>query len=203
MRAHRDAPLVCRLQARLAQRTQKAGSMFYEGVQLLIAKTWRFQRIRHVPCRDRSEGNNQSPTLMKNNLLDSFLASVIIGTFVLSFAYIGSVAAQTAVAPRGTTAAVAPPGGNLPVQPHGVSTGNGALAATPSSGAVNQSSATTAPAATQNNTIQPVNPQTGAPQAATPNGNSPQNMTPASGQAPAQGATTNNAGQPASGSAAQ
>jgi len=140
---------------------------------------------------------------MKNNLLDSFLASVIIGTFVLSFAYIGSVAAQTAAAPRGAAAAVAPPGGNLPVQPHGTSTANGALATTPSSGVVNQPSTATAPAATQNNTIQPTNPQTGESQYATPNANSPQNATPTSGQAPVQSATTNNAGQPASGSAAQ
>jgi len=133
------------------------------------------------------------------NLLDSLVASVIVGTFFLTFAYIGSVEAQTAPAPPGTAAAVAPPGGNLPVQPHTTSTANGALASTPSSGVVNRPTTSTAPAATQSNTIAPTNPLTQAPQYTTPNANSPQNATPASGQAPAQGATTNSAGQSASG----
>ena len=120
---------------------------------------------------------------------------MIVGTFLLAFTYIGSVEAQTAPAPPGTAAAVAPPGGNLPVQPHNNSTANNSLATTPSSGVVNTPSTATAPAATQQNTIAPVNTQTGQPQYATPNANSPQNATPASGQAPTQNATTNAAGQ--------
>ncbi len=135
------------------------------------------------------------------NMLDNFVSILIVGTFLMGFAYIGTVEAQTAPVPKGTPTAVAPPGGNLPVQPH--STANGALANTPSSGVVNQPTTATAPAAGQNNTIQPINQQTGAPQAMSPNANSPQNMTPASGQTPTQGASTNAAGQSASGSAAQ
>jgi hypothetical protein len=129
------------------------------------------------------------------NLLDSFAASIIVGTFLLTFAYIGSVAAQTGPQPPGTAAAVAPPGGNLPAQPHSTSTANGSLASTPSSGVVNPPTTSTAPAATQNNANAPINYQTGSAQYGTPNGNSAQNATPASGQAPAQGATTNSAGQ--------
>jgi len=128
---------------------------------------------------------------MKNQL-ENFAASLIIGTFVLGFAYIGTVEAQTAVAPPRGAAAVAPPGGSLPAQPH---TANAALASTPSSGVVNPPTTSTAPAATQNNSTQPVNPLTQSPQFQTPNANSPQNATPASGQTPTQGATTNGAGQ--------
>jgi hypothetical protein len=43
-----------------------------------------------------------------------------------------------------------------------------------------------------------VNTQLGQPNNATPNANSGMNSTPASGQAPAQSATTNSAGQPVS-----
>ena len=128
---------------------------------------------------------------MKNQI-DNFIAALIVGTFVLSFAYIGTVEAQTAVAPPGGGAAVSPPGGALPVQPH---TANAALASTPTSGVVNPPTANTAPAATQNNSTAPVNPLTQAPQYQTPNANSPQNATPSSGQVPAQGATTNGSGQ--------
>ncbi len=115
---------------------------------------------------------------------------MILGTFLLAFVYIGSVEAQTAPTPPGTAAAVAPPGGNLPAQPH--STANNSLSSTPSSGVVNTPSTATAPAASQNNTP---NYQTGQAQYGTPNANSPQNATPSSGAAPAQGATTNGAGQ--------
>ena len=148
----------------------------------------------HVPCNKESETKQTLPHPMKNQL-DNFIASLIVGTFVMSFAYIGTVEAQTAVAPPGGAAAVAPPGGSLPAQPH---TANAPLASTPSSGVVNPPTANTAPAATQQNTIQPVNPTTQSPQFQTPNANSAQNATPSSGQAPAQGATTNAAGQSAS-----
>ncbi|HEX4141876.1 MAG TPA: hypothetical protein VHY09_16120 [Candidatus Methylacidiphilales bacterium] len=129
------------------------------------------------------------------NLLDSFVASIIIGTFVLGYAYIGTVEAQTGPQPPGPAAAVGPPGGNLPVQPHSASTANGPLSSTPSSGVVNRPTNSSAPAATQRNTTTPVNPLTQSPQYGTPNANSSQNATPASGQAPVQGATTNSAGQ--------
>lgn len=140
------------------------------------------------------EVHQSSITLMKN-LRNSLLASALLVTLGLSYVSIGAVQAQTAASPPGGTAAVGPPGGNLPVQPHSSSTANGALSSTPSSGVVNQPNSTTAPAATQNNTIQPVNPVTQSPQYGTPNANSSQNATPASGQTPAQGATTNGAGQ--------
>jgi hypothetical protein len=138
-----------------------------------------------------NSGENQHENYMKK-LLDSVGAAVVLGTFLLAFAYIGSVEAQTGPVPPGTPTAVAPPGGNLPVQPHSASTANNSLASTPSSGVVNQPTTANAPAANQNNTV---NYQTGTAQYGTPNANSPQNATPASGQAPSQGATTNGAGQ--------
>ncbi len=184
---------------RVAGSTQKVGARLPDFPQLVLTSR------EHLPKADgtchavRNKGDfSRALTIIMKNALENFLASVIVGTFVFSFAYVGSVAAQTAVAPPGGNAAIAPPGGSLPAQPHSSSTANSALSATPSSGVVNQPSAATAPAATQNNTIQPVNPQTGAPQYTTPNANSPQNATPASGQAPTQSATTNSAGQPMS-----
>jgi hypothetical protein len=74
-------------------------------------------------------------------------------------------------------------------------TANPSLAATPSSGVVNKPTTTATPAATANNVITPTNPLTQSPQYQTPGANSPMNATPASGQAPAQGASTNAAGQ--------
>lgn len=130
-------------------------------------------------------------------LFHSLTESVIIATFVLTFAGISTATAQTAAAPPGTAAAVGPPGGNLPVQPHNDgSTANAPLSSTPSSGVVNPPTSSTAPAA--NGNTGPVNTQLGQPNNATPNANSGMNSTPASGQAPAQSATTNSAGQPVS-----
>jgi len=128
-------------------------------------------------------------------ILDSMVFTVIVGTFVLTLAYFGTAQAQTGPVPRGPATAAAPPGGNLPVQPHNYgSTANGPLTSTPSSGVVNQPTGSTAPAANSSNAA-PVNTQLGQPNYATPNANSGMNGTPASGQTPAQSATTNSAGQ--------
>jgi hypothetical protein len=149
----------------------------------------------HDPCRLYYEDFYNIPINIMKNLLHSFVASAIVGTFAMSFVYVGALEAQTAVAPRGTGTAVSPPGNNLPAVPRTTSTANGPLASTPSSGVVNPPTSGTAPGANPAGNPQPINPTSGAPQYGTPNANSAQNATPASGQAPTQGATTNAAGQ--------